>query len=402
MQPRLLLAALFPLVVCGQFDPAALLAEARAKIVTSAGKLTKYTCVQTVHRSRFEVLTYGKPARCSYAAKGQAPIVLAWTDQFKLDVTVAGGKEIFSWAGAREFQSGDTQEIVGDGLTGTGDFGPFLMDVFGPDAPAQRYLELERIAGRVFAVYGYQVPATSSRYQIKSGAWPNDVATLAYEGKFWIDKETGRLHRMTIVVAQPPAKSGTCRIETAIEYEPTLLPQLTVLKLWDNDGARHENRIEYNGCRTFQNESVFRPDADFSIGGSIQTENRPVTLPAGTKVQIALRSAIDGEKSFAGDEIEGFMAAQGAVVHGRIVRIERHFKPSRYFVVGLKFHSMTVNGIESPLSLEAVPGSKEEQMLSGPVEKRQGIGMFLFKTDRLVVDGGFVSEWRSVARKPSD
>src|SRR5215469_11209972 len=35
-------------------DPAALLCQARAKILESTAKLSKYTCVQSVRRSRFE------------------------------------------------------------------------------------------------------------------------------------------------------------------------------------------------------------------------------------------------------------------------------------------------------------------------------------------------------------
>jgi len=49
-----LMGALLPPAVCADIDPMALLNEARAKIVENVKRLPKYTCVQTVHRSRFE------------------------------------------------------------------------------------------------------------------------------------------------------------------------------------------------------------------------------------------------------------------------------------------------------------------------------------------------------------
>jgi hypothetical protein len=49
-------------------------------------------------------------------------------------------------------------------------------------------------------VYQYRVPQAASRYEIKLSSKPGDVATLAYEGKFWIDSQNAELRRMTIVV----------------------------------------------------------------------------------------------------------------------------------------------------------------------------------------------------------
>lgn len=426
----LILGATLTPVLCGEIDSAALLNQARTKIIENIEKLPKYTCIQTVRRSRFEVFSGVRASGCSDVEEGRAAkdgtrLMLAWTDQFKLDVTVSDGKEIFSWAGAREFQSADAQEIVGDGLTGTGDFGPFLMDIFGGDTSAYQYLGLERIQGRALVVYRYHVPISSSRYQIKAGSRPEDLATLAYEGKFWIDPQNAELSRMTIVVPQPPLESKTCRIETTIDYQRfqigsshLLLPQLTLLKLWDADGTRNENRIAYADCRAFQSESVFRPDVDLPVDDSSAAKTpstaKTVAIPPGLTLQIALRSKIDTEIAFAGDAIKGqllqavrardgrILAPEGSVVNGRIVRLERHVQPSRYFSLGLKFHSLLVNGREVPLTLAAVTRSREEQILNGPREGRQGIGMFMFQSDRLVLDHGFVSEWKTTASKSSE
>jgi hypothetical protein len=112
--------------VCAQPDGDALLPEARTKIVESIAKLPKYTCIQTIRRSRFDPFYDSRKRGCGERQN----VRLTWTDQLKLDVTISEGAEIFSWAGAREFQSQDAQTIAGNGLTSTGDFGHFLMTIF--------------------------------------------------------------------------------------------------------------------------------------------------------------------------------------------------------------------------------------------------------------------------------
>jgi hypothetical protein len=112
-------------LVCAQTDGDALFREARTKIVESIAKLPRYTCIQTIRRSRFDPFYESRKKGCGERQN----VWLSWTDQLKLDVTISEGAEIFSRAGAREFQSPDAQTIAGNGLTSTGDFGHFLMTI---------------------------------------------------------------------------------------------------------------------------------------------------------------------------------------------------------------------------------------------------------------------------------
>jgi hypothetical protein len=403
--------------VCAQIDNDALLLKARAKVVESVRKLPKYTCVQTVRRSRFDPFYGSRKKGCSHLEDaGKRPSVwLAWTDQLRLDVTISEGAEIFSWAGAREFQSSDARDIAGNGLTSTGDFGHFLMTIFGNSgAAAFQYLGLERDRGQPQAVFQYRVPASGSQYEIRLSSRRGDVATLAYEGKFWIDSENAELRRMTILVTQTPARSKTCRIDTDIEYRrvaiagsPLLLPQLTLLKLWDSDGSRYENRTTYGTCRAFQSESVLRTDAEPAAAPTAadSAPETPSSIPPGMLMRIALLSPINGESSFAGDVIEGqlteplrfpdgkILAPQGALVRGRIVRLEQNLLPSHYFTLGLRFDTLHVDGHDRPLHLEVITRPGNAFILAGSNEKREGTGLFVFTTDALKVNPGYVSEW---------
>ena len=406
-----LVAAVFPLAVCAEIDHVALLNRARAKIIENIERLPKYTCLQTVHRSRFQLFPPVRIRKCGdiedSSAVNRSQMMLAWTDRFKLEVTVSGGAEIFSWAGARHFQSEEVEKIVGGGMAGTGDFGPFLMSIFGGSASEYEYLGLvPQDKGRDIAVYRYHVPVSTSHYQINIGLQPEDRVNMAYDGKFWIDPQNAELRRMTIEVPNPPRESQTCRIETTIDYRRArigrsdfLLPQLTVLTMMDAEGRRHENRIEYASCREFQSESVFRTDVEASADAS-EISKSTVAIPPGITIKIALDSKIDAESSFAGDAIEGrllnaigTLVPKGAIVHGRIVRFEREYMPSNYLALGLRFHSVEVNGSEVPLTLISVNSSK--QILMGPIETRQGVGMFMFQKGRLASNEKFVSEWRT-------
>ncbi|MGA2741304.1 MAG: hypothetical protein ABSG65_28180 [Bryobacteraceae bacterium] len=406
-----------PFAVCAEIDPVALLNQARAKIVENNRRLPKYTCVQTVHRSRFEAIPSVQASGCGYLRDPQVEprLALAWTDRFKLDVTVSAGAEIFSWVGARHFQSEDVDKIVGGGMTGTGDFGPFLISIFSGNGSEYEYLGLAQEHGRTFAKYRYRVPLAVSHYQVKVGPRPADQATMAYEGTFWIDPENAELSHMTIEVPNPPRQAEMCRVETTIDYRKGrigssdfLLPRLTVLKMWDAGTERSENRIEYTACREFQTESVFRTDSEVSAGDSAVPQ-KSIAVPPGIAIKIALRSIIDSESSFAGDAIEGqllnairvhgsVLVPAGAVAHGRIVRFGRQYQPSNYFVVGLKFDSFEVSGWEVPVTLERINLSKTDRILGGPMDTREGIGTFMFQDERLTLNSKFVTEWKTQNR----
>jgi hypothetical protein len=410
-----ILLAIFPLALCEDVDSAALLNRARATIVANIEKLTKYTCLQTVHRSRFQTVRAVHASGCGQmvysSANVQPGLMLAWTDRLKLDVTVSEGAEIFSWAGAHHFQSEDVDKIVGSGMTGTGDFGPFLISIFGGGAAKYDYLGLALQAqGPALAMYRYHVPLATSHYRMKVGPRPKDLVSMAYEGKFWIDPQNAELRRLTIEVPKPPRGSETCRVETTINYQRArigssdfLLPQLTVLDMWIPDGERHENRIEYASCRAFQSESVFHADTDTIAGVSLAAQT-PITIPLGVTIKIALRSTISSASSFAGDAIEGQLlypigtvVPKGAIVRGRIVRFEHEYQPSNYVALGLEFHSIEVNGTEVPLALISVTHGK--QLLGGSLDTRQGIGTFVFQNDRVVLDEKFVSEWKTTVKE---
>jgi hypothetical protein len=174
------------------------------------------------------------------------------------------------------------------------------------------------------------------------------------------------------------------------------------LKLWDADGSRYENRTTYDACRGFQTESVFVPEVrETSPGEAAGAAPRRVAIPSGTKLQIALRSRIDESTAYAGDAVEGELMKPvrdipaGAIVKGRIVRLERHLRPQSYVALGIRFDSLEGKGVTAPLKLELITTSRAEKLLNDTAERRRGIGVFLFRVPRLNLNPGFPSEWRT-------
>jgi hypothetical protein len=252
---------------------------------------------------------------------------------------------------------------------------------------------------------------------VKARLWLQGETT-AYEGKFWIDPENAELSRLTIEVSNPPREAQMCRAETTIDYRRVriggsdfLLPQSAILKMWDVEAQRSENRTDYEACRQFQTESVFRagPEPLASESAAPRTQ---VAIPPGLTIRIALRSKIDSESSFAGEAIEGqlrnalrdlkggLLAPAGTVVHGRIVRLEQTYhQPSNHFALGLKFDSITLGGIEVPLMLVQTIRFTAYSHLPVPLEEREGVGTFVFPNHRLTLDRKFISEWRTADAK---
>ena len=85
-------------------------------------------------------------------------------DRLRLDVAVVDGGEIFSWAGAGKFETHDVDKLVGDGASGSGEFGSFLASVFGGAPDAIRYAWLRND----LAQFEYNVPVAKSNYRYRT------------------------------------------------------------------------------------------------------------------------------------------------------------------------------------------------------------------------------------------
>src|ERR1700692_950972 len=108
----LLIAAVFGPAAHSQSpdDSAALLVQAREKIAATTQRLLKFTCIETIERTYYvappqkinpKIMTDAPANSCDGKEFGtNGPLSLDAKDRLRLGVTVAGDKEIYSWAAA--------------------------------------------------------------------------------------------------------------------------------------------------------------------------------------------------------------------------------------------------------------------------------------------------------------
>ena len=411
-------------------DPAALLQRARERIIDNIDHIPNYTCVQAVSRQQFRQIGFmNRRPSCSAilderAQRTQSHLKLASVNRLRLDVALSEGHEIFSWAGDKKFESEDVHQLVGGGMTGTGDFAAFTISIFASDSALYEFRGETKVGATTLAEYRYRVSRELSHYTMRGGS---HLATMAYAGTFWIDTGSSDLIRLTVQVDEPPPESGICQVNSTMEYqrmpigsERFLLPRKSTLSMVDRGGDESLNTIEYSSCRAYSAESTLRFEsaAAASEGGSAITP--PAMLPKTRRVSIKLSSIIDSRTAVAGDIVRGVLAKPirdqngqtlvpaGAPVVGRLTRMEERWVPSHCFAVGLRFDAVELNGHEIPLTLAALPVAGEvsdprsqlrprgSEIGLPPIERRPGVGSFLFgRKAPLILGEKFQSEWET-------
>lgn len=145
-------------------------------------------------------------------------------------------------------------------------------------------------------------------------------------------------------------------------------------------------------------------------------KSRP-PLPRGLYVELRLDTPIDTDTAAAGDPVSatvvhGVHAYQskeilipaGAVAHGRVSRMEHHFVPSEYLVIGVSFESLEIDGESSPFAAR-LNGSSSFSLARGggtlpalqPRSPVSPTNSFEFPfAKRHVMAAGTVSQWVTV------
>ena len=291
----------------------------RARVAERMGRTPNYTCVETVERRWYSD---------EFAASGVR-------DRLRFEVAVIGGQEQFSWPGGSRFDSRDVREVVGRGVSKTGDFSGFLSHIFTLDAAAYKRIGELEAAIQPAIRYDYGVPASSGYALSRNGV----AAVVGFHGSFWVDPATLELSRLEIETDGIPPELHTSSARLAIDYGVVavgagsfLLPRATDVRLVSDRGLESRTITRFTQCRQFLAES------------SIAFEDRPVEqvakksdggaeLPEGVILEVALTTPIDRKSAATGDVITaevrkeakvkgGIVVPKGAVIEGRIVLLE--------------------------------------------------------------------------------
>jgi hypothetical protein len=346
MTPRAFFAFLWTLAVTtliAQTQPAVpsdLLSRFRANVNTLLGRLPDYTCVESIARSRH-----------TSGGSGFQPL-----DTIRLQVGLIGGRERYTWPDAARFDDRELRDLVGRGIIGTGDFAAHVHHVFLSPATQFTPKGAEAFHNRQAARFDYEVPVEYSRYKLRVGAGEAEVGV---RGTFWVDLEAFDLIRLEVHADEIPPELGMSRVSEVIEYARTpiadsnfLLPISSELSMVALDGAEHRNQITFTECHQFQAASSVHFDADDRTEASrISPKTAAATLPPSLRIDLTLDSDVDPERAALGDSVRAtitrpvqndgqLIAPEGAIVHGRLVRLERADQPFDHYIVGLEFHTL--------------------------------------------------------------
>jgi hypothetical protein len=358
------------------------LARIRDRVREAVERLPDCTCIETVARFR-------KPA-----GKELKPL-----DRAVLQILFSGGKELFASPGDTHWETSPFA-FLASGMMSNGLFALHLKAIFVNNQSIIRYKGEESPTGRREARYDFHISRMASGYTVhRAGA----SGVVALRGSFWADPETYDLRRLEFHAEEIPPELLYASISNTIYYNrvrigesDVLLPQTADVRTTGVDGEESRNLIEFTHCQGFHAESTiaFGAARDAApAAGPATTPPQPAavegTLPPELRIAVALSTPVD-DRATVGSLIQGkvvgsvtqkgkVLIPEGALVEGRIRRLERYSDAGDYFIVALEF-----------TRLEAPGGNLRFYADLQDVDRREGAEMVFSSTAR-VESGAFQS-----------
>lgn len=357
-----------------------------------------YTCLETVERS------YRAPSARN----------MQYDDTLRLEVALVDGKEMFAWPGSKKFEETDLRKLVPTGTFGNGNFALHARSVFLGHAATFTYRGAEIYVGSKGALerYDFRVPRVLSGYNIRV----LDRSGIAgYHGSFWADKESLDVSRLEIIAEDIPPDLGVTAASDRMDYARLLigsgqflLPAESELDMTDSYGIESRNQVRFTNCRQYTGESTLTfDDIDPTPSDAPPAELPEMDLPADLSFAVALEEALDLDTAAVGDPVRGrlnaalrrkgqVLAAKGAMVDGRVTRLERH---DSYIVLGI-----TLSGLESATARWRVNAKLDNvagiQFLTPPRNVRiqpgppqAGEGLIVLRSGRVRLARGILMYW---------
>jgi hypothetical protein len=330
---------------------------------------------------------------------------------------------LYAWPGARQLGEVTLASMIGFGATASGDFALRAKNIFLSRAPLFRYVGEENLGGRRTLRYDYRVSLLSSSSTVSN---LGRSAYVAYHGSFWADAETLELIRITSSADDIPPDLEIASTFTQVDYgklqianSDVLLPQRAEIRMVSRFDE-NRNVTAFSQCRKYVASSAvsFEPRPEGVAAG----KSRAVTeteLPAGLFLEIALQTPIDSKTSAVGDLIEAklqtniiyegkVLAPAGAVVRGRVRRLEKLRGWNDVFLVGLAFNELEFPGHRARFlarlrDTEQRPGLTWQLPAGRPyggsyqtgLRELPNVSTFFVRRSRVQLPQGFRMAWRT-------
>lgn len=317
------------------------LSRLKRKVRSDMAALPNYTCVETIERWR---------------RKGNKP-TFQHVDTVHVEVAISGANEMYSWPGASRFETPDISRIIGAGTVSTGSFATEIQGAIG-DASVIQWRGEEEISGRRANCWDYRIPYNLSGWTMTVYGHTGRVSAV---GSFWADPESLELLRLETNADEIPPGMPIRAVKSVLTYahvrvgsRDVLLPQSAELNVTSFDGEDSRNLMEFSHCREFGAESRLVSEVSTGDAPAVQPVAE-LTLPEGLRLPIRLSEAIDSKRTAVGDAISAVVESsaaikgrevvpKGAVMRGRIRRMDRSSTPAEHFVVGLEFTEVEFSG----------------------------------------------------------
>lgn len=367
------------------------LAQLKREVKSRLAALPNYTCVETIQRSR--------------RRNAQEPFRLL--DTVRIEVAVISNRELYSWPGANEFEDRDLGDMIGAGMISSGSFTSAISNVLLNNIATITWHGNEDLRGRRAVRWDYRIPYNLSDWTLRIEGRQGNVSET---GSFWADAETLELLRLEINAKDIPPDLPITAANDSFDYSPMrvgsrdlLLPQTAENLVTHWNGKQSRNLIEFSHCREFAAEARLSFDAPKTMEKPLAPVAE-VSLPAGLRFSIRLAKPVDSQVAKVGDPLAAEMVSsveykhnlvvpKGAMLRGRIRRLERYSTPRPHWVVGLEFTDIEFPGHHARFFGEmtgVAPGAGLSLTLSASqTETRDDIGL-----------GGSVTSSRTVAYLP--
>jgi hypothetical protein len=146
----------------------------------------------------------------------------------------------------------------------------------------------------------------------------------------------------------------------------------------DLQGNASRNRTYFSGCRQYAGESKLsfaEPPVDIAAPAPQATPT--IRLPAGLTVDVRLQTPIQSGHSARGDPVTALVgrdvkyhgeivAPKGAVLTGRITRLEKRKADQDYYVVGLEFSTIEFDNRNGAFRASLQDAGLAQNTRSGP------------------------------------
>ena len=274
-------------------------------------------------------------------------LTLDMEDRVRLEVAVAGGKEIHSWAGANGFDSRSIYEMVSTGPKSTGAFGTVLVDIFENPGAHYTFAGRKNDGSRSLFEFAFEVSLESSHYSTRAG---NEWRKTAYHGIFEsinrinndkinqsIDAATAELARVSLETAKLAEDTQMCRIRNITDYHYAaigngqfLIPRKSEFDTVSPNASETRSVTTFSACHEYTAESSLVFDGQAPAVAVNAATKAATPLQPGLLLTLALTAPIDIGSAAAGMPFRPELPRR----FGRLGRTKLWLSPARLRAAG--------------------------------------------------------------------